>query len=197
MAESCKPVKKSKLFFSTVTPVKVTIYQRIYTSDLAGFLTHRTDKRPEMFAPYKQVWSLDFLCTTAAHCNVFVLDFLLDFLKWNSTLCYVYWIPEVNSLFVFCLQIHALAGQTKNSKLFITHSASLRASLKSSRSLCGYHVRLFVNKTVTPASKSFNFTFIISSSENFIQSVLTTPLLMMKNVSPRSPSRMIKSSSWK
>ena len=55
-------------------------------------------------------------------------------------------------LFVFCLQIHALAGSTMNSKFSILHSATPRAVLKISRSLCGQRVRVFVNKTLTTVS---------------------------------------------
>ena len=53
---------------------------------------------------------------------------------------------------MFCLQIHALAGRTMNSKFSILHSATPRAVLKISHSLCGQRVRVFVNKTLTTVS---------------------------------------------
>ena len=53
---------------------------------------------------------------------------------------------------MFCLQIHAHAGSTMNSKFSILHSATPRAVLKISRSLCGQRVRVFVNKTLTTVS---------------------------------------------
>ena len=55
---------------------------------------------------------------------------------------------------MFCLQIHALAGSIRNSKISILHSAMPRAVLKISRSLCGQRVRVFVNKTLTTVSNS-------------------------------------------
>ena len=55
-------------------------------------------------------------------------------------------------MFVFCLQIHALADRTMNSKFSILHSAAPRVGLKVSRSLFGQLVRVFVNKTITTVS---------------------------------------------
>ena len=53
---------------------------------------------------------------------------------------------------MFCLQIHALAGSTMNSKFSILHEATPRAVLKISSSLCSQRVRVFVNKTLTTVS---------------------------------------------
>mgnify|MGYP001795785305 CR=1 FL=1 len=47
----------------------------------------------------KQVWSLGFMCSTLWHfCSVF----LFDVLKWNSILCQIYWIPDLQSLKLVC-----------------------------------------------------------------------------------------------
>ena len=54
--------------------------------------------------------------------------------------------------FVFCLQIHALAYRTMNSKFSILHEAKLSAVLKISSSLNSKRVRVFVNKTLTTVS---------------------------------------------
>ena len=60
---------------------------------------------------------------------------------------------------MFCLQIHALAGSTMNSKFSILHEATPRAVLKISRSLCSQRVRVFVNKTLTTVS-NHNYTIV-------------------------------------
>ena len=55
--------------------------------------------------------------------------------------------------FVFCLQIHALAECTINSKFCILHSARRpRGVNKIFRSLYIQLVRVFVNKTLTTVS---------------------------------------------
>ena len=56
--------------------------------------------------------------------------------------------------FVFCLQIHALAYRTMNSKFSILHEAKLSAvsKVKISSSLNSKRVRVFVNKTLTTVS---------------------------------------------
>ena len=71
--------------------------------------------------------------------------------------------------FVFCFQIHALAYCTMNSKFSILHSASLSASLRAvlkiSRSLCSKRVRVFENKTLTTVSNPFNIQFEFTAGD--------------------------------
>ena len=57
--------------------------------------------------------------------------------------------------FVVCLQIHLLAGNIMNLKLFLVHSASLRFArciIQISRSLYRQRVSVFVNKPLTPVT---------------------------------------------
>jgi len=107
----------------------------------------------------------DFYIIDVIPCNYVLLHFLflnIKFVVWSSlsrwslaVRCSVLrlYIKRVRVCsFVFCWQIHALAGLTMNSKFSILHSATPRAVLKISRSLCGQRVRVFVNKTLTTVS---------------------------------------------
>ena len=58
--------------------------------------------RPAIFPPFRQVWSLGFLWSSLQH---FWSVFLFDFLKWNSTLCQIYWIPDLQLLKWACFMV--------------------------------------------------------------------------------------------
>ena len=73
-------------FYWAFTPVKVSIYIRVYTRKWFGGLF---GARPESFPPFKQVWSLSFLWNSLQYFWS-VSTFCLIFLKWNSTLCQNY-----------------------------------------------------------------------------------------------------------
>ena len=160
---------------------------------------------PAIFPPFRQVWTLGFLRSSLRY---FLSVFPFDFQIWNSTLCQIYWIPDLrlfelvcfmvanwflcylilrllfvqthplSSLshvrrtlqcselrlhmkrvscfqFVVCLQIHPLAGNIINSKLFLMHSASLPVAsciTQISRSLYRQRVGVFVNKSLTSSN---------------------------------------------
>ena len=76
-----------------------------------GLFSHctATCTRPEIFPSFKQVWGI---CVRPRHFATFQLVFLFDFLKWNSTIYQIYWIPDLQSLKLVCF-IDALAGSEK------------------------------------------------------------------------------------
>ena len=105
---------------------------------------------------------LFYLCYAILIMYLFILNILIC-----SNSCFEFMKPRISPCnavnsgcilkfrdfeFVFCLQIHALAGNTMNSKLFIMYSASLRALIQIFRSLSGHPVRVFVNKALTSFS---------------------------------------------
>ena len=91
-------IYESSDFYLVFTPAKVVIYQSIHTSDLAGFLAH-VQKISRLF---KHVLSLGFLCSSLSH---FWSFFLFTFIKWNSTRCQIYWIPDLQSLKLVCFMV--------------------------------------------------------------------------------------------
>ena len=96
--------------------------------------------------------------------------------------------------FVFCLQIHALAGDTMNSKLFLMHSASLLALIKFLVYLLRQRVRVFVNKSLifrilflrnrlfSFRTEFVNFSFLdalISPSKNTINTLYLLSIIVV------------------
>ena len=68
-------------YFWAFTLTKVAIYQGKHSTDLAGFLTHRTDKSTENFPTFKEVWCLGFLgrwCSVSDFfwqgCDVYLIE---------------------------------------------------------------------------------------------------------------------------
>ena len=102
-------------FYRAFTPVKVVIYQGIHST----YLIWRVfGARPQTFPPFKQVWSLFFLWSTLQH---FWSVFLFSFLKWSSSLCQIYWIPDLQSLKLVCLIVpNTWKQKCADSKLFWT-----------------------------------------------------------------------------
>ena len=93
--------------------------------------------RPENFPPFKQVWSLGFLCRTLRH---FWSVYLFDVLKRNSTLCQLYWAPNLQSLKFVCFMVANIWKQKyADSRLFVTWMSKWRCLL----SRRGRHVKIF------------------------------------------------------
>ena len=73
-----------------------------------------------IFPPFKQVWSLGFLESSLRH---FWLVFLFSFLKWNSILCQIYWIPDLQSLKLVCFIVaNVWERKCADSWFFLTRS---------------------------------------------------------------------------
>ena len=81
-------IYESKWILWALTPAKAGIHQSIHSLfNLAGFLTHVR---------------LGFLWSSLRH---FWSGFLFNFLRWNSTLCQIYWIPDLKSLKLVCFMV--------------------------------------------------------------------------------------------
>ena len=81
------------------------IFQNLHSSGFGGLFDVATTTRVEIFAPFKQAWSLNFLCTTPAKLRRFCLVFLFGFSKWNRALCWIYWIPDLQLLKMVCFPL--------------------------------------------------------------------------------------------
>ena len=81
---------------------KVVIYQNIKLFHLAGFLAH-----VQQFS--RLLDSLSYLVKPFA---TFFMSFSVCFLKWNSTLCQVYWISDLQLLKLVCFVVCFVVAST-------------------------------------------------------------------------------------
>ena len=96
-----KPLKiRIKMIFNEFLLQRKLSFIRVYTEVIyfGGF----SGAFPAIFPPFKQVWSLGFLWSSLRH---FWSVFLLDFFKWNSTLCQIFWIPDLHLLQLSCFMV--------------------------------------------------------------------------------------------
>ena len=94
-SKSCHLSEYTLKLFGGLFDTRSEIFPPEYTLKLFGglFVT-----RSEIFPPFKQGWSLEFLCSPLRR---FYSVFLFQFLKWNSTLCQICWITDLESLKLF------------------------------------------------------------------------------------------------
>ena len=99
-------------FYWAFTLAKVVIYQHIHSI----YLIWRAFERSRLLDKF-EVWG--FLWSSLRH---FWLVFLLDFLKWNSILCQIYWIPDLQSLDLVCFMVANTGSESMQILLLLTRS---------------------------------------------------------------------------
>ena len=106
-------------FYWAFTPAKVVIYQS--ESRHSSYLIWQAFRHMSSnFPPFRQVWSLSFLWSSLQH---FYQFFCLIFLKWDSTLCKIYWILDLQLLNLACFMVaNTWDWKSADSWLFLTRS---------------------------------------------------------------------------